>query len=80
MFRNENLPFLIFCFLYLFQLSEISIPHFLTASIFSAQSGDITVFRRNVNLLVVLCVTSGICRSRSCMVKRLSLVFILKLN
>ncbi|CAN8239221.1 unnamed protein product [Cochlearia groenlandica] len=42
-------------------LSEISIPHFLTASIFSAQSGDITVFRRNVKLLVVLCVTSGIC-------------------
>ncbi|KAJ0256309.1 ABC transporter B family member 26 [Hirschfeldia incana] len=42
-------------------LSEISIPHFLTASIFSAQSGDITVFHRNVKLLIVLCVTSGIC-------------------
>ncbi|XP_010471059.1 PREDICTED: ABC transporter B family member 26, chloroplastic [Camelina sativa] len=42
-------------------LSEITIPHFLTASIFSAQSGDITVFRRNVKLLIVLCVTSGIC-------------------
>ncbi|GMN41541.1 hypothetical protein TIFTF001_010766 [Ficus carica] len=29
-------------------LSEISIPHFLTASIFTAQSGEIAVFRRNV--------------------------------
>ncbi|KAI9170377.1 hypothetical protein LWI28_027027 [Acer negundo] len=42
-------------------LSEISIPHFLTASIFTAQSGDITVFHRNVRLLILLCVTSGIC-------------------
>ncbi|EOA34820.1 hypothetical protein CARUB_v10022398mg [Capsella rubella] len=42
-------------------LSEITIPHFLTASIFSAQGGDITVFHRNVKLLVLLCVTSGIC-------------------
>ncbi|KAK0574611.1 hypothetical protein LWI29_026201 [Acer saccharum] len=42
-------------------LSEISIPHFLTASIFTAQSGDIAVFHRNVRLLILLCVTSGIC-------------------
>ncbi|XP_071717628.1 ABC transporter B family member 26, chloroplastic [Rutidosis leptorrhynchoides] len=42
-------------------LTEISIPHFLTASIFSAQSGDTTVFYRNVKLLIFLCVTSGIC-------------------
>lgn len=42
-------------------LSEISIPHFLTASIFSAQSSSITVFHRNVRILVVLCIISGIC-------------------
>ncbi|KAF8408302.1 hypothetical protein HHK36_007450 [Tetracentron sinense] len=50
-------------------LSEISIPHFLAASIFSAQSGETMVFHRNVQLLVLLCITSGICRSKSCMVK-----------
>ncbi|MCD9641123.1 ABC transporter B member 26, chloroplastic [Datura stramonium] len=42
-------------------LSEISIPHFLTASIFSAQSSSIPVFHRNVRILVVLCIISGIC-------------------
>lgn len=42
-------------------LSEISIPHFLTASIFSAQSGEIAVFHRNVRLLVGMCITAGIC-------------------
>ncbi|KOM39785.1 hypothetical protein LR48_Vigan03g316700 [Vigna angularis] len=42
-------------------VSEISIPHFLTASIFSAQGADLVVFHRNVRLLVLLCVTSGIC-------------------
>jgi len=52
-----------------FQVSEISIPHFLTASIFSAQGADLTVFHRNVRVLVLLCVTSGICRSKSCMVE-----------
>ncbi|EEF34484.1 abc transporter, putative [Ricinus communis] len=41
-------------------LSEISIPHFLTASIFSAQSTQIAVFHRNVRLLVLLCVIAGI--------------------
>jgi len=51
-----------------FQVSEIAIPHFLTASIFSAQGADLTVFHRNVRLLVLLCVISGICRSKSCMV------------
>ncbi|KAJ0763340.1 putative bacterial ABC-type protein transporter [Helianthus annuus] len=42
-------------------LTEISIPHFLTASIFSAQSGNTTVFHSNVKLLMFLSVTSGIC-------------------
>ncbi|TXG56235.1 hypothetical protein EZV62_017548 [Acer yangbiense] len=57
-------------------LSEISIPHFLTASIFTAQSGDIAVFHRNVRLLILLCVTSGICRLKSCMVKFPFLLYI----
>ncbi|XP_076943444.1 ABC transporter B family member 26, chloroplastic-like [Bidens hawaiensis] len=50
-----------FSALILTALTEISIPHFLTASIFSAQSGNVAVFRGNVKLLVFLCVTSGIC-------------------
>ncbi|KAD2803966.1 hypothetical protein R6Q59_031821 [Mikania micrantha] len=49
-------------------LTEISIPHFLTASIFSAQSGDTAVFRGNVKLLIFLCITSGICSGlRGCL-------------
>jgi len=58
----------LFAFVLFVQVSEISIPHFLTASIFSAQGGDIKVFHGNVRLLIILCVTSGICRSKSCMV------------
>ncbi|XP_065876618.1 ABC transporter B family member 26, chloroplastic [Euphorbia lathyris] len=42
-------------------VSEISIPHFLTASIFSAQTTQIAVFHRNVRLLVFLCIVAGIC-------------------
>ncbi|XP_057529243.1 ABC transporter B family member 26, chloroplastic [Amaranthus tricolor] len=42
-------------------LAEISIPHFLTASIFSAQSGKVMIFRRNVILLASFCITAGIC-------------------
>ncbi|XP_010682439.2 ABC transporter B family member 26, chloroplastic isoform X1 [Beta vulgaris subsp. vulgaris] len=42
-------------------LAEISIPHFLTASIFSAQSGKVMVFRRNVGFLMGFCITAGIC-------------------
>lgn len=51
----------------LLQLSEISIPHFLAASIFSAQSGESMIFYRNAKLLVLLCFASGICRLISCM-------------
>ncbi|CAL5418877.1 unnamed protein product [Camellia sinensis] len=54
------------------EFSEISIPHFLTASIFSAQSGEIMVFHWNVRLLVLLCLIAGICRHGSdSMVKRM---------
>ncbi|XP_021746524.1 LOW QUALITY PROTEIN: ABC transporter B family member 26, chloroplastic-like [Chenopodium quinoa] len=42
-------------------LAEISIPHFLTASIFSAQSGNAMIFRRNVVLLSIFCIIAGIC-------------------
>ncbi|KAI4328169.1 hypothetical protein L6164_020547 [Bauhinia variegata] len=50
-----------FSALILAAVSEISIPHFLTASIFCAQGGEIAVFHRNVRLLVLLCITAGIC-------------------
>ncbi|XP_010552674.1 PREDICTED: ABC transporter B family member 26, chloroplastic [Tarenaya hassleriana] len=59
--KDRWVIFAAFSTLIIAALSEISIPHFLTASIFSAQSGDIPVFHRNVRLLVLLCVTSGIC-------------------
>ncbi|KAF9626258.1 hypothetical protein IFM89_031650 [Coptis chinensis] len=50
-----------FAALVLAALSEISIPHYLTASIFSAQSGSSVVFKGNARLLILLCFTSGIC-------------------
>ncbi|KAK6922276.1 ABC transporter-like, ATP-binding domain [Dillenia turbinata] len=53
--------FIAFSALIIAALSEISIPHFLTASVFTAQSGEIAVFHRNVHLLILLCITSGIC-------------------
>ncbi|GMI87751.1 ATP-binding cassette B26, transporter associated with antigen processing protein 1 [Hibiscus trionum] len=42
-------------------LSEISIPHYLTASIFSAQTREIAMFHTNVRHLIIMCVTAGIC-------------------
>ncbi|KAK9903879.1 hypothetical protein M0R45_000850 [Rubus argutus] len=59
--RDRWVIFAAFSTLIVAALSEISIPHYLTASIFSAQSGEIAVFRHNVRLLVILCVVSGIC-------------------
>ncbi|CAI9756308.1 unnamed protein product [Fraxinus pennsylvanica] len=53
--------FTAFAALILTALSEISIPHYLTASIFAAQSSKIAVFHQNVRLLVLLCITAGIC-------------------
>ncbi|PKA57686.1 ABC transporter B family member 26, chloroplastic [Apostasia shenzhenica] len=44
------------------ELAELSIPHFLTASIFSAQSGKSSIFYKNARILVSLCLASGICR------------------
>ncbi|KAK7366844.1 hypothetical protein VNO80_08844 [Phaseolus coccineus] len=59
--RDRWVIFAAFSALIVAAVSEISIPHFLTASIFSAQAADLTVFHRNVRVLVLLCVTSGIC-------------------
>lgn len=61
--KDRWIIFAAFATLIVTALSEISIPHFLTASIFSAQSGEIVVFQRNIHLLVLLCVTAAICRS-----------------
>lgn len=63
--KDRWVIFAAFSALIIAAVSEISIPHFLTASIFSAQSGDIKVFHGNVRLLILMCVTSGICRSKS---------------
>ncbi|KAL1536481.1 ABC transporter B family member 26, chloroplastic-like isoform X3 [Salvia divinorum] len=42
-------------------VSEISMPGILAASVFSAQNGEMLVFYQNSWLLILLCVTSGIC-------------------
>lgn len=42
-------------------LSEITMPSLLAASIFTAQSGCRDLFYRQVQLLGILCCTSGIC-------------------
>ncbi|KAL4193039.1 hypothetical protein AMTRI_Chr06g197380 [Amborella trichopoda] len=42
--------------------SEISIPNFLTATIFSAQNGPTSIFQKNVQLLILMCCTFGIFR------------------
>lgn len=41
-------------------LSEISIPHYVAATIFSAQSGTTVQFRRNAQLLALLSCTYGL--------------------
>ncbi|CAL0314095.1 unnamed protein product [Lupinus luteus] len=45
--RDRWVIFAAFSALIFAAVSEISIPHFMTASIFSAQSADVTVFHRN---------------------------------
>ncbi|GFP93456.1 ABC transporter b family member 26 chloroplastic [Phtheirospermum japonicum] len=42
-------------------VSEISMPGILTASVFSAQNGEMLVLYQNSRLLIFLCFTSGIC-------------------
>ncbi|KAG5522060.1 hypothetical protein RHGRI_034311 [Rhododendron griersonianum] len=59
--KDRWIIFAAFATLIITALAEISIPHFLTASIFSAQSGQIVVFQQNVHLLILLCVIAAIC-------------------
>ncbi|KAH0452664.1 hypothetical protein IEQ34_019963 [Dendrobium chrysotoxum] len=64
---GRRVIFLAFASLFIASLSEIAIPHFLTASIFSAQSGKSMMFYRNAKILLSLCLVSGICSGlRSC--------------
>lgn len=63
--KDRLVIFAAFSTLIVAALSEISIPHYLTATIFSAQSHEIAVFHRNVRHLIMICVTAGICRSKS---------------
>lgn len=59
--KDRLVIFAAFSTLIVAALSEISIPHYLTATIFSAQSHEIAVFHRNVRNLIMICVTAGIC-------------------
>ncbi|KAL3819276.1 hypothetical protein ACJIZ3_005181 [Penstemon smallii] len=62
-------------------VSEISIPHYLTASIFSAQSSTIALFHRNVQLLVLLCIIAGICSGiRGCMFGIANMILVTRLR
>ncbi|XP_047957813.1 ABC transporter B family member 26, chloroplastic [Salvia hispanica] len=62
-------------------LSEISIPHYLTASIFSAQSSTIALFHRNLRLLVMLCITAAICSGvRGCLFGIANLMLVKRLR
>ncbi|KAL0385486.1 UNVERIFIED_CONTAM: ABC transporter B family member 26, chloroplastic [Sesamum radiatum] len=62
-------------------LSEISIPHYLTASIFSAKSSTIALFHQNVRLLVLLCITAGICSGvRGCLFGIANMILVKRLR
>lgn len=59
--KDRWIVFIAFASLFLASLSDISIPHFLAASIFSAQSGYSATFYKNAKVLILLCFSSGIC-------------------
>ncbi|KAM7251716.1 hypothetical protein ACFE04_023599 [Oxalis oulophora] len=59
--RDRWIIFAAFTTLIVAALSEISIPHFLTATIFTAQSGNVQLFHQNVRCLILLCVSAAIC-------------------
>ncbi|KAL3656073.1 ABC transporter B member 26, chloroplastic [Castilleja foliolosa] len=62
-------------------ISEISIPHYLTASIFSAKSSTIALFHQNVRLLVLLCITAGICSGvRGCLFGIANMILVKRLR
>ncbi|PIN17383.1 Peptide exporter, ABC superfamily [Handroanthus impetiginosus] len=61
--------------------SEISIPHYLTASVFSAQSSTIALFHHKVRLLVLLCITAGICSGvRGCLFGIANMILVKRLR
>lgn len=63
LFFPNGFKFMLFLrYVYLLQVSEISMPGILAASVFSAQNGEMLVFYQNSRLLILLCFTSGICR------------------
>ncbi|XP_075504746.1 ABC transporter B family member 26, chloroplastic [Primulina tabacum] len=62
-------------------LSEISIPHYLTASIFSAESSKTALFHQNVRLLVMLCIMAGVCSGiRGCMFGIANMILVKRLR
>ncbi|XP_073132658.1 ABC transporter B family member 26, chloroplastic [Henckelia pumila] len=62
-------------------LAEISIPHYLTASIFSAESSKVAVFHQNVRLLVMLCIVAGVCSGiRGCMFGIANMILVKRLR
>ncbi|KAL0336097.1 UNVERIFIED_CONTAM: ABC transporter B family member 26, chloroplastic [Sesamum radiatum] len=80
-FMPFPIVFLILNWILVVQLSEISIPHYLTASIFSAKSSTIALFHQNVRLLVLLCITAGICSGvRGCLFGIANMILVKRLR
>ncbi|KAH9624870.1 hypothetical protein KSS87_002568, partial [Heliosperma pusillum] len=59
--RDKLVVFSAFASLTIAAIAEISIPNLLAVCIFSAQNGENSVFYRSSQLLVMLCITSGVC-------------------
>ncbi|CAH9091292.1 unnamed protein product [Cuscuta europaea] len=79
--EDRWLIFSAFAALVVTALSEISIPHFLTASIFSVQSSSISVFHRNVRLLAVLSIVAGVCSGlRGCFFGMANMVLVTRMR
>ncbi|KAL7093755.1 hypothetical protein ACP275_11G059600 [Erythranthe tilingii] len=73
--------FFAFVALIITAVSEVSIPHYLTASIFSAQSSTIPLFHQNVRRLVMLCITAGICSGvRGCLFGIANMILVKRLR
>ncbi|KAL8037769.1 hypothetical protein ABFX02_11G059500 [Erythranthe guttata] len=73
--------FFAFVALIITAVSEVSIPHYLTASIFSAQSSTIPLFHQNVRRLVLLCITAGICSGiRGCLFGVANMILVKRLR
>ncbi|XP_074309311.1 ABC transporter B family member 26, chloroplastic-like isoform X2 [Silene latifolia] len=59
--HDKLVVFSAFASLTIAAIAEISIPSLLAVCIFSAQNGENLVFYRSSQLLVMLCLTSGVC-------------------